>query len=465
MDWDGAVAITISRNSRIQNHRVAPANQPLPAYSRSTPRTVDGSPWRAVPYAGASFRSALLRSQQRYQTTTGRVTSLPVTSRPLPVTSRPRPIVTGLGPLDGSWATGRANAPLFVPPSDPTPGRQPSSPQDGKVQKASGSAAISSTTAASDKAKVQGSPTAMALSEFPRPEEDNGRGMHWVPTMSSSDAVVDRFVKEAKNMKVKWMVFLNDGTKTGQNDYLVKQLVANGIMPVMRVYTPNGNPIEGDLGAMVRHYRQLGVQYFQLYNEPNLNCENPNGKPDVDRYLDRWIPAAQVVAQNGGYPGFGALAPGGNFDDVEFLKQALDKIKQRGEMKTLDKAWLSMHNYTFNHPLDYIRDSNGFAKFKWYDAIIREKLGRHMPIIGTEGGTFVGSAEDKLFPQVDEGKQVEMVTEAYQYMKRREPYNFAYTYWVIANEEGGGFDTAFSHHALFKKTGPTALAEALKRLD
>jgi hypothetical protein len=67
-------------------------------------------------------------------------------------------------------------------------------------------------------------------------------------------------------MKVKWMVILNNGTKIGSNDYLVKQLAANGIMPIMRIYTPNGQPIEGDLGALVRHYRQLA----QL---PQFTCE------------------------------------------------------------------------------------------------------------------------------------------------------------------------------------------------
>jgi hypothetical protein len=272
-------------------------------------------------------------------------------------------------------------------------------------------------------------------------------------------------VAEAKEMKIKWMVILNEDARIGPNDYLVKKLVDNGIMPIMRIYTPNGRPIQGDIGAMVKHYRSLGVQYYQPYNEPNLNVENPDGTPDVDRYVDAWLPAAKAVANAGGLPGLGALAPGGNFDDMEFLRQTFDKIKQRGEVATLDKAWLSMHNYTLNHPLDYAKDSNGFLKFKWYDALVREKLGRQLPIIGTEGGTHIGSADDRMFPVIDEARQTEMVTGAFRYMRNREPYNFAYTYWIIANEEGGGHDTAFSHQALFKNTGPSPIVNALKNLD
>ena len=299
----------------------------------------------------------------------------------------------------------------------------------------------------------------MPLSSFPRPQGDNGRGMHWAPVMKTSDDIVDRLVKEAKEMKIKWMVILNEDTQIGDNDYLVKRLMDNGIMPIMRIYTPHGRDIRGDLKALVQHYQPLGVSYYQLYNEPNLNGENPDGVPNVEKYLNKWLPAAKVVTEAGGLPGLGSLSPGGNYDDMEFLKQTFDRIKQRGEEAALDNAWLGMHNYTSNRPLDYAKDSNGFMKFKWYDAVVQEKLGRQMPIIGTEGGTYLDN------DSVDEARQVAMVTGAYRYMKTREPYNFAYTYWLIANEEGGGTDPTFTHQALFRPGWQSPVVDALKRLD
>ena len=304
----------------------------------------------------------------------------------------------------------------------------------------------------------------MALADFPRPAGDNGRCMHWVPITHTSDDVVDRYVAEAEKMGIKWMVFLNEGTKIGDNDYLVKRLVEKGIMPIMRIYTPNGQPIQGDVQALVRHYRQLGVSYFQLYNEPNLNVENPDGVPNVDRYVDDWIRAARDVVAAGGLPGFGSLSPGGNFDDVEFFRRSLDAIKARGEAAILDRAWISLHNYTLNHPLNYTKDSNAYLKFRWYDAIVREKLGRSLPIIGTEGGTFVGSHEDTTLPPVSQQMQIDMVLGAYDYVRRRQdPYYFAYTYWLIANEAGGGHDKGFSRHALFRPDGVSPLVDALRR--
>ena len=42
----------------------------------------------------------------------------------------------------------------------------------------------------------------------------------------------------------------------------------------------------------------------------------------------------------------------------------------------------------------------------------------------------------------------------YQFMQNhREPWNFAYSYWTIANEAGGGSDRRYSNQALFKADG------------
>ncbi|MGQ9552817.1 MAG: hypothetical protein ACUVWR_01770 [Anaerolineae bacterium] len=294
----------------------------------------------------------------------------------------------------------------------------------------------------------------LGLADFPRPAGDNGRGVHWIPTLRSTPQTVDQFVQKAVAMHMKWVVFLNDGTNVGDNDYLVKRLVDNGIMPVMRVFTNGLEPISGDIEGFVRHYRALGVSYFQLYNEPNLMVETHGQPPDVNRYLDLWIPAARRVAAAGGLPGIGALSPQGEVDDRQFLGSMLDALLAREEENLLGRTWLAVHNYTGPRP---ISDPDGFLRFRQYDAIIREKLGRSLPMIGTEGGTHIG-------PGVDEHQQVDMVLDAYQYMARHpDPYNFSYTYWIIANEAGGGRDASFSQHALYKEDGPTALAEALSR--
>lgn len=305
-----------------------------------------------------------------------------------------------------------------------------------------------------------------SLADYPRPADDNGRGMHWVPTIGSTPAVVDRFVQELADMKIKWAVVLNGGTDMGRNDYLIRRLVEKGIMPILRVYTPGLVPIEGDsstgsgqaLAQMVRHFRALGVQYFQLYNEPNLRHENGGRAPDVGRYLDLWIPAARTVMAAGGLPGFGALSPGGDVDDLQFLRSSLAEIKRRGALDVLDRAWVSIHNYTGDHPIADTGDGWGFYRYRRYNDILRQELGRSLPIIGTEGGTHAGNS-------ISVSRQVEMVRDAFRAMSTAEPYYFAYTYWLIANAEGGGRDEAFEQHALFQPGRVSPVVAALKALS
>lgn len=311
------------------------------------------------------------------------------------------------------------------------------------------------------------SPTSpLALSGYPHPNSDNGRGMHWIPTTEQPRDVVDRFVSEAQRMGVKWVTFLNDGASVGKNDYLVSKLVGAGIEPVMRLYSAKLEPIQGDIEGMVRHYVGMGVHYFQPFNEPNLGCENPDGVPSVDRYLNAWVPAAQAIVRGGGLPGFGSLSPGGDKNDISFLTEALAGLRTRGQLDTLDHAWLSMHNYTHNHAIAERADTDGFFKFRAYHTIMQTALGRDVPIIGTEGGTFVGEHEDTTQPTVDAGTAVSMATQAYTYMRdQREPWNFAYSFWTIANEAGGGTDQGFSQQALFRADGSVSpIVSALRAM-
>jgi hypothetical protein len=304
----------------------------------------------------------------------------------------------------------------------------------------------------------------LPLDQYPHPNGDNGRGMHWIPTAKQSHAVVDRFVSEAQKMGVKWVTFLNDGAATGQNDYLVTKLVGAGIEPIMRLWSPKLEPMQGDVEGMVRHYVGMGVHYFQPYNEPNLNDEQPDGVASVDRYLNTWIPTAQAIVRGGGLPGFGSLAPGGDKNDIDFLTEAMAGLKSRGQLGALDKAWLSMHNYTHNHPIEQRADTDGFFKFRAYHQIMANALGRDIPIIGTEGGTFVGEQEDPALPAVSAQGVADMATQAYTYMRdKREPWNFAYSFWTIANDAGGGTDERFNAEALFKGDGTASPVVAALR--
>jgi hypothetical protein len=275
------------------------------------------------------------------------------------------------------------------------------------------------------------------IEAFPRPPGDNGWGMHWIPTSKQEPGVVDRFVNQLVSMHIKWLVFLNDNSNIGDNDYLVDRLVAAGIMPVMRIYRSNVLPYDGDLSEMVAHYRARGVYYFQLYNEPNVLAENDQGFPNPYMYAVSWAAAARDVINNGGFPGLGAFSPGGQYDHYRFLERTLQSLAWNGDLGLLNWTWISVHNY---HGLRSMDDEGGFLLFRRYDEILRQYLGRSLPMIGTEGGSYSSNQQVAK----------DLLTNQYSYMRVAEPYFFAFSYWVLANQEGGSSDTAWEYQALFQ---------------
>jgi len=212
------------------------------------------------------------------------------------------------------------------------------------------------------------------FSAFPRPINDNGRGIHWIPTPYQAPDVVDKYVGEAQEMGIKWVTLLNDGVNKSDNNYLVDKLIGAGIEPVMRLYTDGGAPLDGDVQAAVRHYAAKGVNYFQLYNEPNLRIENQGQAPDTKAYAAKWLNDARKVVAAGGLPGFASLsptpglAPGaapGDMDDLKFLRESLQEVVRLGGQDVLDKTWLSVHNYGEAH-----------LRVRDYDKVVRDVLGQ-----------------------------------------------------------------------------------------
>jgi hypothetical protein len=347
------------------------------------------------------------------------------------------------------------------------------------------------------------------LSLYPRPANDNGRGIHWAPTnQPQSRAVVDYFLNEIRQMNIKWVKLLQDDSPDLTHTYLIEQLVANGIEPVLRVYKPFNEPYE-HLKTLVPAAASKGVHYFQLYTEPNLAGPDGGWGEDepirVERIIDLWIRAAREVHEGGGHPALPALAPGGDIDDMVFLDRFLVGLRARGQADLLRGAWIPVHNYFLNHPLNYpsdpvnvydvpltaqeildrglspeqatainrarriakwprswggfwvgntvMEDSNGFRKFEAYAALFYQHFGYYLPIIGVEGGAVVGAAEDPRYPPVREEDVTALTLAAYHAMlDSAPPYFFAHTSWLLANLAGGHADERFEQAAWYKDT-------------
>jgi predicted nucleic acid-binding Zn-ribbon protein len=335
----------------------------------------------------------------------------------------------------------------------------------------------------------------MDLQDYPRPKHDNGRGIHWFPTLGQRRAIVDQNVARLVDLKLRWLVLWNglDDAALLVNDHLIKKLTAAGIAPIMHVYLRPIAPL--DDAALTRLHRLVAfyrdpprrVDYFQLFYEPNVADEWSQGQmpgEPVQAFLDAWLPAAQEVINAGGLPGFAPLWQGGDYDDQKFLSEALTAILRRGQQSILDKAWIAVHNYNLGDPvagnlresvtgnLDYPVANNGdangnadgFERFAWVDSTVTGILGRALPILTTEGGTRPG--EPPYGDGADEAQVTTDTLAAYERLKTAPDSYFCYCPWLFGNLLGGGDEPAWEPMAWFRGDGgQQPVVEAVRQLE
>lgn len=289
---------------------------------------------------------------------------------------------------------------------------------------------------------------------YPRPEGDNRFGIHWYPTLSQPREDVDKFVEKIKQMRIKWVLFLNGRDDLDGNRYLVEKLVSAKIMPVMRIYYETITPADKSeletLKKLVKQYKALGVSYFQIYNEPNLECEWEGDKfPEnsVKLFTDAFVPRARAVIDAGGIPGIPGPAPGYYDTDAkikdgaDYFKYMIDELIARGERDLASKCFVALHNYaTSRDPLQ--EGDRGFREFvKYRDIMLKHSL--DIPQIGCEGGTRPEDTGGDL------DKMAEWVIHGYESMKDAPDYFFCFSPWLLTAPAGNGWE----NHAWIKPDG------------
>lgn len=297
--------------------------------------------------------------------------------------------------------------------------------------------------------RVRSDVVEIRLSQFPKPEQDNGRGLHWFPTTAQKREVVDRFIPELAALKIRWLVILQgmEDWNFAANDYLVDELNKQGIVPVMRLEMKVGAVDQGKLERVVAHYRARDVRYFQIFNEPNAQAEWAHGEtPAPEEFMQHWIPLAEIVARHGGLPGLAPLMTSANHADEIFLEKEYQILLREKRYDLINIMWLAIHNYGG-------MDEKGFLRYQTYARISKFYFRQVIPMIATEGG--MGDAHNSA----------ETVVSAFDAMKTREPWFLAYCPWLIGNAVGGGHDDTWEAQAWFQQNGPMPIVERVKNLE
>ena len=328
----------------------------------------------------------------------------------------------------------------------------------------------------------------MELNEYPRPANDTGIGVHWVvgyATAIGISRIREYWIPELKSMGVKWVKVFNHDSALD----FCELLLAEGIMPVVRIYRPSPNP--GRLGVkelvLIDALIRAGVRYFEFNNEPDVDAEWKGGRVPVNGIeltVESTIANVEIILERGGMPAIPSLANGSRWDLV-------GRIVAAGRRDLFDgPVWQAVHNFSRNRPLDYPYDIGNqegaaftdrfyrvlaaeswgedawrgrslaevnrlrydrrspgasvmddhacFLAYEYYDALNRKHLGRSLPILSTECGYLVGEDTDPRYPATTPDLHMAQTLEACRVMmgtsqrfKPASDYYFCTAFWLL----------------------------------
>lgn len=335
----------------------------------------------------------------------------------------------------------------------------------------------------------------MKLSEYPRPPQDTRIGIHWSAGNAGAvgmGEIRSRWIPLLKEMGVKWVKLLHDGGLE-----LAQELLATGIMPIVRLYRPAPNSVEVEEGTLgpreveaLEAYVAIGVRYFEFNNEPELASEWRGPKPDdatAQRIVARnAIRDMETILNKGGLPAIPATAIGTRWDLLGAI------LEQGGQDLIAAGAWWAVHNYDINHPLDYPYDPvnqdgrlltqeeydalgtaswqgrvwgfrsldfvnqqrqqgarpgitvhddpSGWLAYTRFADLSLQHLGYYIPILSTENGPIVNEDDDPRYPTTTPEQHRDKVLEMCRIMmgtstrfEQAPDYYFCTAFWLLGN--------------------------------
>lgn len=351
----------------------------------------------------------------------------------------------------------------------------------------------------------------MELRDYPRPKNDTGIGVHWnagYPAVVGIGKIREYWLPELIAMGVKWVKIANhDGAME-----FATLLLKNDIMPILRIYRPQPNPgvLDEKLLAAVRDLVAAGVRYFEFNNEPDLGTEWQSREVPTDAVTTvarNAIVDMEAILKLGGYPAVPALATGTKWDLV-------GEICRLGRRDLFSEAvWQAVHNYSVNHPLDYPYDAGNqqgapytvdfydrLAQERWggdawrgwslervnderrrnanpgatvfedpscwrayerYDKLIRDQIGRSLPVLTTENGYIVGEHADPRYPATTPQLHMAQTLEACRIMMgtssrfdHAPDYYFCTAFWLLGNYSLGSWASEWEGQAWYSNRWP-----------
>lgn len=201
-----------------------------------------------------------------------------------------------------------------------------------------------------------------------------------------------------------WLV-LKANTERAIPEYFIQALVEADIEPILHFngLTLSSN-LPGDVCTLIEPYAKWGIKYAVLFDRPNCRhfwqSETWMQSDLVERFLDAFIPVAEVVQKSGISPVFPPLEPGGDYWDTAFLREALQGIARRDVNQLPANLTLSAYVQPGVKPISWgaggperwpnavpyststeQEDQCGFNIFSWYQSVAHAIFDTTLPIM------------------------------------------------------------------------------------
>jgi len=273
----------------------------------------------------------------------------------------------------------------------------------------------------------------MTLQDWPRPGQDNGLCIHFIPEQYHTPEHLDQHISRLVDMRMKWALVV-------YADEIQLQMAAPkfrdaGITMVWRKMLYPGDKYY-DWGRDVQVLQSLGVPpYIQIYNEPSVEVLWDEPPLRQEAFMDDLLKAARDVYNAGGYVGL-------QFVDPQWLREALYQIKLHGGEAIFQRMFFVPHPYGLNHPPAYQEDLNAVLGFLTFAQVFQEEIGFVPPMIAGEGGWKYGATDDNRFPKIDDQLHRDYHVEVFNWFRtgtlsNGQPlpdYLFAFCPWLLASK-------------------------------
>ena len=247
----------------------------------------------------------------------------------------------------------------------------------------------------------------------PSPVFLNSRlGLHYFPdTLHYRDTDLQTWLPELQELGAGWLVLRTEHERAIPEQFL-RGLKQAGVEPLVQFpFGLEDPPNLKETATLLEVYARWGVRYLIFYDKPNTRQAWPAtgwAQQDlVERFLDRYLPLANLAQQVGLTPVFPALVPGGDYWDTAFLRSALQIMQRRKQDALLEHLVLSAYGWTggagrslgwgaggperwpLSRPYQLpegSQDQRGFRIFDWYLAIARGVLHEACSLILLQAG-------------------------------------------------------------------------------